>query len=76
MSSLERQIAPMVVIIKQEITDLDAGLRDLNLQFQGDRKKKDYQKDPEYLAKRSPMLDRRRLLSARQNAIRKQLRRY
>lgn len=74
MSSIERQLAPTVVRRKQELTNLYAEERELNLQFPGQRKKKDDQKNPEYLAQRSQILDRIKLLSTRQNATRRQLR--
>lgn len=74
MSSIELRLAPIVHSNKQELTDLEAKLRELNLQSpDGERKKKlDYQ-NPEYLAQRSPILDRKRLLATRQSEIRRQL---
>lgn len=74
MSSIERQLAPTVVQIKQELTDRDAQLRELNLQYPGERKKKQDRQDPTYIAQRSAILDRKRLLAAKQSSIRRQLR--
>lgn len=74
MSSIERQLAPIVVQIKQELTGLEAQSRELNLHFPDQRKKKLSHQDPDYLAQRSPILDRKRLLAAQQSSIRRQLR--
>lgn len=77
MSSIEIQLAPIVASNKQELTDLEAQLRELKLQLpdgESERKKKLDHQNPDYLAQRSPILDRKRFLAARQSEIRRQLR--
>lgn len=75
MSSIELRLAPIAHRNKQELTDLEAKLKELKLQSpDGERKKKLDHQNPEYLAQRSPILDRKRLLAARQSEIRRVLR--
>lgn len=74
MSSIELRLAPIAHSNKQELTELEAKLRELKLQSpDGEGKKKLDHQNPEYLAQRSPILDRKRLLAARQSEIRRQL---
>lgn len=73
MSSIELRLAPIAHRNKQELTDADAQLRELNLQFPDERKKTLDHQNPLYLVQRSPILDTKRSLAARQSEIRRQL---
>lgn len=74
MSSRELDIAPGVSNRRTEITDIDAKLRNLNARFPGERKKPNTDKNPEYLAARNGILERRQLLSGMQYQTRRTLR--
>jgi len=67
MSSIELRIAPVVSSRRREISSIDDQLRKLNLEFPGERKKPDAEKDPQYTAQRSGILERRQLLSGMQS---------
>lgn len=74
MSSIEMRLAPMVNSRRQEISKIDTALRGLNEIFPDQRKKPDTEKDPEYQAVRSGILEKRRALSGMQHRDRDLLR--
>lgn len=74
MSSIESRYAPVISNRRVEITGIDEQLQWLNQIFPDERKKPDRFKDPEYLAQRTPLLDRKRLLQGRQKQDRRTLR--
>ena len=74
MSSIEMDLAPGVNRRRQEITNIDAQLKQLNSSFPGERKKPDAAKDPEYMARRTAILEIRQHLSGMQNRDRRILR--
>lgn len=73
MSSVELMLAPGINMRRKEIFSIDARLRELNAQYPGERKKPTANRDPNYLAQRTTILDRRRLLSGKQGVEREQL---
>ncbi len=75
MSTIETDLAPNVNRRRQEIFRIDKALSDLNIMFPGERIKPNDQKDPEYLAQRSDILESRRFLSGKQHQDRSRLRR-
>ena len=74
MSAIEISIAPRVCIRRAEISNIDDTLRNLNVKFHGERKKSYPDRDPEYLAQRTEILERRRFLSEMQHRDRRILR--
>lgn len=74
MSSIERDLAPTANRQSNELTDLYNQLRDLNKQYQGQRKKPFAERDPMYEAQRNPILQRKEQLQGSQYLIRRQLR--
>lgn len=75
MSSIELNIAPAIHSRRQEITTIDAQLRDLNSNFPGERGKPDSQQDPMFQAMRAAIIESRRALSADQHRDRRYLNR-
>jgi len=74
MSSIEMDLAPGINSRRAEITDIQTQLQELNQQFPGERNKSYGARNPEYLAQRTHLLDRTRLLQVQQIQARRTLR--
>lgn len=74
MSVVERNLAQAINKRRQQITSLDVVLKGLNKEHSGERKKSTLNRNPEYTAKRSALLDQRRSLSMQQFLDRRTIR--
>lgn len=74
MSVVERNLAQAINKRRPQITSLDVVLKVLNKQYPGERKKPTSERNPEYMAKRSALLDQRRSLSMQQFLDRRTIR--
>lgn len=75
MSSIEMDLAHGVTARRQDITDFEQQLRGLNVRYPGERKKPTGQRDPEYHAQRTALLDARGALLPDHYRTRRVLRR-
>lgn len=76
MSVVERNLAQAIHKRRPQITSLDIALKALKEQHPGERKKPTLERNPEYMAKRSALLDQRRSLSMQQFLDRRTIREF